>query len=96
MVPLDIPMKQIKIICNILEESYLETFNIRITEIQDDREKFALKEDLEAALENVTLKASRNDLHTYRHQVRYMRYQLYFTTTNFEIFFTGLSNQITT
>ena len=87
---LDTAMKQVKIICNILKDSYLETFNNHITEVEDGKEKGALKEeDVDEALEKVTLEASRNDRHAYRHQVRYMRYQLYFTTTNFETFFTG-------
>ena len=30
------------------------------------------------------MKAFANDRHAYRRQVRYMRYQLYFTMTNFE------------
>ena len=90
MMPLDTPMKQVKIIHNILKDSYLETFNNHITEIEDGKEKRALKEeDVDEALEKVTLKAFRNDRHAYRRQVRYMRYQLYFTTTNFETFFTG-------
>ena len=90
MMPLDTPMKQVKIIRNILKDSYLETFNNHITEVEDGKEKRALKEeDVDEALEKVTLKAFRNDRHAYRRQVRYMRYQLYFTTTNFETFFTG-------
>ena len=88
MMPLDTPMKQVKIIRNILKDSYFETFNNHITEVEDGKEKRALKEeDVDEALEKVTLKAFRNDHHAYRRQVRYMRYQLYFTTTNFENFF---------
>ena len=90
MMPLDTPMKQVKIICNTLKDSYLKTFNNHITEVEDGKEKHALKEeDINEALEKVTLKAFRNDHHAYRRQVRYMGYQLYFTTTNFETFFTG-------
>ena len=57
MMPLDTPMKQVNIICNILKHSYLETFNNHITEVEDGKEKHALKqEDVEAALEKVTFK----------------------------------------
>ena len=70
----------------------METFNYHITEIEDGKEKCALKEEVvEAVLAKVTLKGFRNDpsCHAYRHQVLgYMRYQLYFTTTHFETFFT--------
>ena len=68
----------------------MEAFNNHVIEVEDEKEKRALKEeDVDEALEKVTLKAFRNDCHAYRRQVRYMRYQLYFTTTNFETFFTG-------
>ena len=43
--------------------------------------------DVTNALKAVTLKAFSNDRHAYRRQVRYMRYQLYFTTKNFDPFF---------
>ena len=73
-------MKQVKIIRNILKDSYLETFNNHITEVEDGKEKRALKEEdvnealkKDEALEKVTLKAFRNDRHTYRHQEIYMR-----------------------
>ena len=61
----------------ILKDSYLETFNNHITEVEDGKEKCALnEEDVEEALEKVTLKALRNDRHAYRRQVRYMKYQI--------------------
>ena len=82
-------MKQVKIICNIFWYPYLETFNNHIIEVEDGREKHVLmEEDVEAALEKV--KNFRNNRHTCRHQVWYMRYQLYFTTASFETFFHGL------
>ena len=41
---------------------------------------------VQTALGKVALKAFNNDRHAYRRQVQYMRYQLYFTTSNFKKF----------
>ena len=80
----------IKVIYSILKDSYLETFNSHLEDVQqpeEDGETDDITEDnIEDALEKVTLKASKNDHHAYRHQLRYMRHQLYFTTSNFSSF----------
>ena len=52
MMPLDTTMKQIKIICTILQASYLATFNNHFTEVEDGKEKCAHKQEhAESALE---------------------------------------------
>ena len=58
----------------------METFNTQLGE-KDFTDK-----KVEDALAKVTLKAFNNDKHAYRRQVQYMRYQLYFTTSNFKTF----------
>ena len=83
MVHIDTPTKKIKIIRSILKDTYLETFNNFILEVEEgdkeNDEEDSLREptddDVEEALEAVTLKVFKNDLHTYRRQVTYMRYQ---------------------
>ena len=37
--PLDMPMKQIKIICSILKNTYLEVFNNYISSVEDKKDK---------------------------------------------------------
>ena len=90
MMPLDSATKKKKIIRSILKDSALETFNNHISECEepdkDGKSTEADKDDIEDALEKVTLKVFKNDIHAYRRQVRYMRYQLYFTGTNFQAF----------
>ena len=98
MMPLDTPTKKIKIIRSILKDTYLETFNNFILEVEEgdkendeeDGPREPTDDDVEEALEAVTLKVFKNDHHAYRRQVRYMRYQLYFTNTNFQTFFPRL------
>ena len=94
--PLDTPMKQIKIIRSILKNTYLEAFNNHLSSVENEKDKNSpTEEQVEEALAKVTLKAFANDRHAYRRQVRYMRYQLYFTTTNFENFFHRLKQMNT-
>ena len=61
----------------------METFNNHISECEepdkDGKSTEADEDDIEDGLEKVTLKVFKNDIHAYRRQVRYMRYQLYFT-----------------
>ena len=78
--PLDKPEHQVNVIRSILKGSYLETFNNTLgnTALTDKK--------VNDALAKVTLKVFSNDRHAYRRQVQYMRYQLYFTTTNFKHF----------
>ena len=82
--------KKKKIIRSIHRDSALETFNNHISECEepdkDGKSTEADEDDIEDALEKVTLKVFKNDIHAYRRQVRYMRYQLYFTGTNFQAF----------
>ena len=86
--PLDTPVKQVKIIRSILKGTYLEIFNRHLQEVEESVQGGSFdEEDVEDALEAVTLRAFKNDKHAYRRQVRYMRYQLCFNTTNFEAFF---------
>ena len=83
-IPLDTAAKQVKVIQSILKESYLDVFNNHISSVEDaDPEKpvAATIEDMKKALDKVILKVF-NSPHAYRRQVRYLRYQLYFTTTN--------------
>ena len=90
MMPLDTASKKKKIIRSILKDSALEAFNNHISECEepdkDGKSTEADEDDIEDALEKVTLKVFKNDIHAYRRQVRYMRYQLYFTGTNFQAF----------
>ena len=87
-IPLDTPTKQIKVIRSILKESYLDVFNNYISNVEDADSENPVEltnDHVQEALDKVTLKVF-NSPHAYRRQVRYMRYQLYFTTTNFADF----------
>ena len=59
-------------------DSALETFNNHISPCKepDDngKAKEGDKDDIEEALEEVTLRVFKNDIHAYRRQVRYMRH----------------------
>ena len=85
MMPLEQPEHKVNVIRNILKGSYLETFNNNLGDGEGSEKKFTEKKVTDA-LKKVTLKAFNNDRHAYRRQVQYMRYQLYFTTTNFKTF----------
>ena len=88
LMPLGTSMKQIKTICSILKNTYLEAFHNYISSLENEKDKNSpTEQQVEEALERVILKAFANDRHAYRRQVSYMRYQLYFTTTSFENFF---------
>ena len=82
MKPLTKPLEKLKVVRSILKGSYLETFNSKIPEAVAE----LTEENVEAALGAVALKAFKNDPHAYRRQVQYMRYHLYFTTSNFTPF----------
>jgi hypothetical protein len=79
--PLDKPEQKVNVLRSLLKGSFLEAFNTQLGELKDLTEK-----KVEEAISKVTLKAFSNDRHAYRRQVQYMRYQLYFTTTNFKAF----------
>ena len=94
MMPLETAPKQIKVIHSILKDSYLETFNNHLEDAQQPEEEGEFntltEDDVEEALEKVTLTAFKNDHHAYRHQRRYMRYQLYFAASNFFVLLTQI------
>ena len=56
---------------------------------EDGKSTEADEDDIEDALEKVTLKVFKNDIHAYRRQVRYMTYLLCFTELTFKRFSTG-------
>ena len=91
--PLETASKQIKIIRSILKGNYLEIFNNYIQEKEDSKVD---EDDVENALEAVTLRAFKNDRHAYRRQVRYMRYQLIFGYENFDNFLHRLKHAVRT
>ena len=78
--PLEKPEHQVNVIRSILKGTYLEIFNTGL----GDKEVTPKK--VQDAIALVTLKVFSNDKHAYRRQVRYMRYQLCFTTKNFKNF----------
>ena len=80
MMPLDKPAQKVNVVRNLLKGTYLELFNTTLgDEVPTDKK-------VQTALGKVALKAFNNDRHAYRRQVQYMRYQLYFTTSNFKKF----------
>ena len=59
MMPFDSAVKQIKVICSILNDTALETFNAHLENVQEEEEGHVITEDdVEEALEKVTLKVS--------------------------------------
>ena len=61
MMPLDSATKQIKVIRSILNDSSLETFNNHLESLQEEEGYTISEDDVEDALEKVTLKVFNND-----------------------------------
>ena len=78
--PLEKPEHKVNVVRSILKGPYLETFNTALGE------KSITNKKVQEALNKVTLKAFNNDRNAYRRQVQYMRYHLYFNTSNFKSF----------
>ena len=87
--PLDTPSKKIDVIRSLLKGEELLAFNTKLDTLTTGARGNRINPTdahVKQALNDVTLRAFRNDPHAYRRQVTYMRYHLKWTAGNFTTF----------